>query len=795
MVKKNRKLPKQSSLIAKSAIRDIFQKKTRSLTTIIAVMFVVAFPIAFLRTSASLTLSLELESAEFKLAHIDFQSSFLDETLIQQIETIVADETNNTALVESRVVAAGATLSLEKTYSAVFIGVNGSAPPEINQISIDEGHFVADDDEVMILSSFAEAVHLKLGDNITIKGATGEKTFEIVAVVHSIEWLNFKLSNKAVLWLTEEAIRDLYTLPPNVYTSVLVYFNEETPFADVLAVGEKVRQHFISLGFPLSLVDYPHELSVRAVLLDASEMIARYLSICTVLTIIISGFVMYIIMSRFVAEQRKLIGVFHSFGFHHTAILRMFTIRAVILGVMGCALGIGASYGILALITMQLGESWGVTTIALSIDWFTVLWVSLMAMASILLFAVIPALKVARMNPYEALRGKMTTDVTKKSFIDYLLFTKYLPQIPRIGIRNLNRQKTRTWMTILAVMSALSLSAALVATVDIANYQIPKNINESIVWDIEVNFYQPVSEAVVNTYASMAHVEKVEPYLRMTTMTTANDTSLIFLEVQPWNSSMTNYNFKEGSVFIEEGTNECFVNARLLYELGLSNGDNLSLWFYNLQLNLTIIGISDSWASPSSVIIQKEYLELLLGPTIRFTAMRLLVEDGFEDELVEKLNEEDESISFATTSKFFLSQMMEIIHVEQQIAYVAVVLGFIVAFIAIFNTTFISSLERTREFAIMRAFGFSNGSILKISLIENAVLTPVSFLAGMALAYPITQVFLGIIEEYAQTIPYNFSWQTVWVTLVFALGTTLFAVIPGWLKNTKLGLANNLREE
>ncbi|MCK5185133.1 MAG: hypothetical protein KAQ95_12565, partial [Candidatus Heimdallarchaeota archaeon] len=116
-----------------------------------------------------------------------------------------------------------------------------------------------------------------------------------------------------------------------------------------------------------------------------------------------------------------------------------FTIRATVLGAIGCLLGVGASYGILTLITMNLGQSWGVTTIALSIDWFTILWVCLMAMGSTLIFAIIPALGVARMNPYEALRGKMTTDVTKKSLIDYLLFTKYLPQIPRIGIRNLNR--------------------------------------------------------------------------------------------------------------------------------------------------------------------------------------------------------------------------------------------------------------------------------------------------------------------------------------------------------------------
>ncbi|NPE09524.1 MAG: FtsX-like permease family protein [Asgard group archaeon] len=795
MTKKTRKIPRRNTLIAKSAIRDIYQKKTRSLTTIIAVMFVTAFPIAFLKTSDSLTLSLDNESETLKLGHIGFRSSFLNDTLIQQIEMIVDDETNNTALLEKRVVAYGATMNLEETYSTVFIGVNNSSPPKINQITIDEGYFASEATEVMILSSFAKEANLERGDEITIKGFTGEKTLEIVALVHSIEWLNFKLTNNAVLWMNESVVRELQGLSDNTYTSVLVYLSEETAFDDVLAVGERVRQHFISLGIPLTFVDYPRELSIRAILIGAADLISRYLSICTVLTIIISGFVMYIIMSRFVAEQRRLIGVFHSFGFRYLTIIRMFTIRAAVLGAIGCLLGVGVSYGILSLITMNLGQSWGVTTIVLSVDWFTILWVCLMAMGSTLVFAIIPALGVARMNPYEALRGKMTTDVTKKSIIDYLLFTKYLPQIPRIGIRNLNRQKVRTWVTIFSVMSALALSASLVATVDITNHQIPKNINESINWDVEAYFHLPVSQAVIDSYASLSHVEIVESYFRMTTMTTTNDTSIIFLDVQPWNSNMTRHNFREGHGFSEEGSNECLISARVMHDLGMSNGDNITLWFYQMQLEFTIVGVSDSWASPSSVIIQKEHLESILGPAIRFTAIRMIVEDGYQDEIVDSLNDNDTSISFATTNDLFLKKMMEIVHVEQEIAYVAVVLGFIVAFIAIFNTTFISSLERTREFAIMRAFGFSNYSILQISGIENAVLTPASFLAGMVLAYPITLVFLGLIEKYTQTIPYNFSWQTVWITLLFAFGTTLIAVIPGWFHNIKQELANSLREE
>jgi len=785
----------KNTLIAKSAIRDIYQKKTRSLITIIAVMFVVAFPIAFLRTSDSLTLSLENESQRLQLGHIDFTSNLLNETHVQQIEMIVEEETNNTALVEKRVIVYGSTKNLTKDYSAAFIGVNSTSPPKINQITIEKGNFTEDLSEVMVHSSFAAAANLQLGDEITIKGATGEKILKIVGFVHSIEWLNFKLTNRAVFWMDETVVRELQGLVDNTYSSVLVYMSENSTHEEVLNVGERVREHFIAQGTPIAYVSYPRELSIRSELIAVADLVAKYLGICTILTIIISGFVMYIIMSRFVAEQRSMIGVFHSFGFKHTEIIRMFTIRATVLGAIGCIAGSGASYGILALITKTLGESWGVTTIALSVDWFTIFWVCIMAMGTTLFFAIIPALGVAKMNPYEALRGKMTADTTKKSLIDYILFTKYLPQIPRIGIRNLNRQKARTWVTIFAVMFSLSLSAALVSVVDMTNTQIPKSVNDSINWNVKASFHQPVSQAVIETYESMAHVEEVEPFLELTTMSTNNATSIIFLRAQTWNSSMTDHSFKEGHNFQTEGVSECIINARLIHDLGLSNGDNITIWFYQMQLEFTIIGVSDSWAMPSAILIQTEYLQSIMGPTLRYNAMRMIVEEDYKDETINELNNNDGSISFSYDDEFFLKQTMGVVQIEQQIAYIAMILGFIVAFIAIFNTTFISSLERTREFAIMRAFGFSNNSILQISLIENAILTPVALLFGVALSYPLSLVFLYLIEEFAQKVGFSFTWQTIWVTLLFAIGTTMIAVIPGWITNTRQELANNLREE
>ena len=86
-------------------------------------------------------------------------------------------------------------------------------------------------------------------------------------------------------------------------------------------------------------------------------------------------------------------------------------------------------------------------------------------------------------------------------------------------------------------------------------------------------------------------------------------------------------------------------------------------------------------------------------------------------------------------------------------------------------------------------------SIFLITEIENGILTPIAFLCGMFLAYPLTLIFLHLISEYAQTITYIFSWTAVWITLAFAMGTTFIAAIPGTIYTIKQELATSLREE
>ncbi|MBD3192033.1 MAG: hypothetical protein GF308_15405, partial [Candidatus Heimdallarchaeota archaeon] len=292
-MEKSSKRFKRSSLIAKSAIRDIVQKKMRSLTTIVVVMLVTGFPIAFLRTADSLRLSLNNESEELQLAHIDFQVKGFSDQLLDQIETIVKNESKKSPLVERRVVAEGATLNLEQTYPVVFIGTKLNTPPEINQILIEEGRYLTAADEVMIPVSFAEVAKLELGDEISIKGPVSNKTFEIVAFVRSIEWMNYQLTNKAVLWINEPEAQALAGLTGEQYTSLVVYLGEGTTISEALAIGEKVREHFNKLGFPISYVNYPRDLSIRAVLIEAADLISKYLGVCAILTIIICGLVMY----------------------------------------------------------------------------------------------------------------------------------------------------------------------------------------------------------------------------------------------------------------------------------------------------------------------------------------------------------------------------------------------------------------------------------------------------------------------------------------------------------------------
>ena len=84
---------------------------------------------------------------------------------------------------------------------------------------------------------------------------------------------------------------------------------------------------------------FTQKTSVRSALAQGAQLTAEYLGVAASFTILITGFIIFVIMNRYVTEQRKLIGIYHSFGFTPGEIISIYLGRSLLLALGAIFIG------------------------------------------------------------------------------------------------------------------------------------------------------------------------------------------------------------------------------------------------------------------------------------------------------------------------------------------------------------------------------------------------------------------------------------------------------------------------
>jgi putative ABC transport system permease protein len=103
--------------------------------------------------------------------------------------------------------------------------------------------------------------------------------------------------------------------------------------------------------------------------------------------------------------------------------------------------------------------------------------------------------------------------------------------------------------------------------------------------------------------------------------------------------------------------------------------------------------------------------------------------------------------------------------------------------IGLMGTLSINVLERTREIGVLRAIGASNGSVAQLVIVEGLMIGGLSWLAGMAMAYPLSCVLSSAVGIALIRTPLEntFAWSGVVVSLVVVVVLAAVAsFLPAW---------------
>lgn len=132
---------------------------------------------------------------------------------------------------------------------------------------------------------------------------------------------------------------------------------------------------------------------------SVTSMLALLLGGIAAISLLVGGIGIMNIMLVSVTERTKEIGIRKAIGAGNGSIMLQFLIEALVVSLMGCAVGIMASLGIIEIASLLAGD-----TMTFSLSGGVVMIAVLFSVAIGVIFGIYPANKAAKKHPIEALR-------------------------------------------------------------------------------------------------------------------------------------------------------------------------------------------------------------------------------------------------------------------------------------------------------------------------------------------------------------------------------------------------------
>jgi putative ABC transport system permease protein len=292
-------------------------------------------------------------------------------------------------------IAAGTNLQL--------VGVASAIDAQVRQYEITAGRWMEGDSyEAILTEKYASEKNLKPGDDLVILIPDGQERLKIVGLI-SRNGAGL-LNDGVVAFAPLSVVQDLFDRGTNIDTlDIVVSPDIANSTAKLAALKDRLAER---LG-PDYEVSYP---ASRGQLV--TQMLSTYqqgLSFFSVVALFVGAFLIYNAFSMTVLERTRELGLLRALGMTRAQILGLVLSEAVVLGLIGSALGVGFGLLLARGLIFLLGAvvSTAITTVSVPMEG---LLQSLFVGGVVTLgSALLPARQAARVSPLEALRVQGST--------------------------------------------------------------------------------------------------------------------------------------------------------------------------------------------------------------------------------------------------------------------------------------------------------------------------------------------------------------------------------------------------
>lgn len=628
------------------------------------------------------------------------------------------------------------------------------------------------DEEIFLMESFTRARGIEVGDRIVIQYAGENQSLTVKGIVSSSEFIYLMQSDQSLLpdfrnfgiLFVRESFAMKSLASGSLYNQVLV---KVKPGLDHETVRKAVENRLKHLGAQRVYLR-ADQLSSRMVQEEIRGN-QKTMSVVPVIFLSIAAAIMFVMIGRFVRNDKVTIGVLKAMGYNDRQIMTHYSLYAVSIGVTGAVIGVllGSLMSVYVT-TLYAQESFNVPILVFRFH----AWMLYMSLALALLFSVgagyLGARGVIRIDPAAAMRptapqsGKHIAIENSRFWHTWVSFTE------KMVIRNLMRHKLRVLvlafgiaLTFMMIMMPIYLLSAFLDM-----FQFQYSVMQRMDYTVSMAGFT-TDRALVRSLEEYDEVDYAEGRLEFPFEVVSGfrkkTTTVVGLRPDTKIYHFYDKTNRQPMVF---APNSVFMTKGLAENLGLKVGDTFVLKPY--------LPDRDPRTYKLTGVIRQD-----LGSNL-YMGLERLQKDFFGPEAVngayvlggadvKGILTQAKGVSAFMSNQDLQNAYMDFLQITYISIGMIVVIGMFLGVAIVYNTVVLMINERTVEIASMRILGMRTGEVFSVIAREIVLISAL----GMLMGIPLSRWALDGIGTYFTTDLYSFATEPQFIDFVYT------AVITG----------------
>ncbi len=707
----------------------------------IAISLVIASGVATFVNSQTTLRSLESTRAAF-YERYRFAEVFAGaKRAPDSLETRLA-EIPGVARIETRIVE-GVNVDvpgLDEPVLGQLISVPDTRRPLLNQLYLRRGRWLTpgSDDEVLASEKFADANHLRAGDKLSAVINGRLKELRVVGIVLSPEYV-FQVKpgdivpdakHYGVMWMNEEALS--------------LAFDMEGAFNDVSAEllrGANVDEVIFRMD---ELLDpyggrgaYGRKDQISHMLLESDINGLKSTGlIAPTIFMAVAAFLFNVVLTRMLSLQREQIAALKAFGYNNWDVAWHFMKFVLLITLVGSVIGTLGGSLLAGFFTEMLARVYQYPELFIRVRWPLVALAISVAAGAAMLGAAGAIWRAVRVPPAEAMRPEPPANF-KPTILERLGIGRALPNIARMVLRQVERQRFKTCVSVLAVGLSVGIIVVGQFMQDAIDYVLEMQYFRMQLYDIQVSTVEPLSTDVQYELASIPGVLQVEPmrsvparvrfgsrYRRVAVQALPEDVSLLQL-------------IDKHQATWQPPPSGLVVSKMLAESLRFEVGDVVRIEVLEGKrptLELPVLALLDDLAG-LNVYASLDDMNRLLREAPRASGAYLRVDKTKQQDIYRALKEIP-AVAGVNVKDHALDSFREVVAKNlSSMKAINLTFAVIIALGVVYNGARIALSERSRELATLRVIGFTRREISAILLGELGLITMLALPLGMGIGW------------------------------------------------------------